>query len=346
METQIKLLGYDLLGHCGTEGTRYAWKASERTPLLESASFINKSKGKKEHISGYTTSVSMGCILKPLGYACKFCRTGAVLPYTDMLSAYDIAKENIFMVLMDMKNPYNINSKYNQREFAYMGQGEPGYSYAQLRLAIKITDYAMKVLEQQVYRHIISTSGIPEMIYAVTNDIKNHYFDSKITLHYSLHSTTARDKLMPINRKYPYQDVLNALRGFSTLTGEKVCIGFLLLNDFSCKNSNFTYTTSVDDIDILLDTIESENFRISLCEYNSSTDVGNCKLFSCEKAKEILQYIKDRGYEVKLFSSFGQKENAACGLLGGQKPQNLITEEIIALEKYSDDLVKEAFSYI
>ena len=123
MKTQIKLVGYDLIGQEGSEGIRYVWKDIECRPLLESASFINKTKGVKDNISGYTSSVSMGCILKHLGYACKFCRTGAVLPYSGMLSAYDIAKENLLMVLVDMERPYHIDLSTKKREFAYMGQG-------------------------------------------------------------------------------------------------------------------------------------------------------------------------------------------------------------------------------
>lgn len=346
MENQIKILGYDLLGQQESEGIRYVWKNDTTPFLLESASFINKTKGKKEDISGYTTSVSMGCVLKSVGYACKFCRTGAKLPYSGMLSAYEIAKQNVFMVLMDLEYAYNGNLINNQREFAYMGQGEPGYSYAQLKLAIKLTDYVMNMLGQKVHRHIISTSGIPEMIYAVSEDVKNKYFDSRITLHFSLHTTSIRDELMPINKKYPYDDVLNYLKKFSMITGEKVCIGFLLLNEFSNKNREFIYTTSIDEIEMLLNKIDDKYFRLSLCEFNSSSDVGNCKPFEQEEAKRIFQYIREKGYEVKVFSSFGKENNAACGMLGGQSPQILIDEKIISLEEYSESLIREAYMHV
>ena len=247
MKTQIKLLGYDLLGDKGNEGIRYVWKNTEKTPLLESASFVNRTKGKSENISGYTSSVSMGCILKHLGYACRFCRTGAVLPYSGMLSAYDIAKENIMMVLIDMKKRSSISVDKNDREFAYMGQGEPGYSYTQLRQAIKLTDMVMDVLEQKVYRHIIATAGIPEMINAVCDDMERGYFASRVTMHFSLHATHERDEIMPINKIYPYQDIIKRLKKFSDLTDEKVCIGVLLFNEFKGKkqNKNFLRITQI-----------------------------------------------------------------------------------------------------
>ena len=59
----ISIVGYDILGN-GSEGLRYAWWGDRFLPYVESAAFSNRSKGKCENISGYTTSVSSGCILK------------------------------------------------------------------------------------------------------------------------------------------------------------------------------------------------------------------------------------------------------------------------------------------
>lgn len=346
MQTQIKLTGYDFIGEDGNDGIRYVWENERYVPLIESIAFVNKTKGIEGNISGYTTSVTAGCVLKYLGYACKFCRTGAVLPFSGFLSAYDIAKENILMVLMDMEHHHPIDLSTHEREFAYMGQGEPGYSYAQLRLAIKLTDHVMNILGQKVHRHIISTSGVPEMVWAVCDDVKSNYYDSRITMHFSLHSLSLRNQLMPINSKYPYQEVLNCLKEFSDLSREKVCIGMLLFQNFIPKKERCTFTTSINEIDVLLKNIDKEHFRISLCEYNTSSDVGYCEQFSKEKAIEYYDYIKNRGFEVKLFSSFGQKENSACGMLAGQTPQNCYNEELKRLELYADKLIKDAYLHM
>ena len=57
----LKIKGYDLLDG-GTEGVRYAWGENDQTRYyVESAAFINRSKGKAENICGYTASVSYGC---------------------------------------------------------------------------------------------------------------------------------------------------------------------------------------------------------------------------------------------------------------------------------------------
>lgn len=59
----LEIVGYDILGENKMEGIRYAWKEERYSRYIESAAFINKSKGKEENICGYTTSVSSGCIL-------------------------------------------------------------------------------------------------------------------------------------------------------------------------------------------------------------------------------------------------------------------------------------------
>ena len=114
------------------------------------------------------------------------------------------------MVLTDMycnDHPELANKK---REFAYMGQGEPGYSYSQVRMAIELTNSIMNALGQKVHRHIFATCGIPEAIKNYADDIKN-YYSEKVTLHLSLHASNERSLLMPINTVYPLNEVISVV---------------------------------------------------------------------------------------------------------------------------------------
>ena len=91
------------------------------------------------------------------------------------------------MVLADMHCDDHPALAGRPREFAYMGQGEPGYSYSQVRMAIELTNRAMKELGQTVYRHIVATCGVPETIQLFKSDIQNYYTE-RVTLHLSLHA--------------------------------------------------------------------------------------------------------------------------------------------------------------
>lgn len=339
---RIQLLGFDRLGENGHDGIRYAWKCDGYTYLLESAAFKNKTKGLQGKVSGYTTSVSLGCILKYMGVACQFCRTGKMMPFSTFLSSKEIAKQNILMVLLDMENK---DKEYCQkaREFAYMGQGEPGYSYIQLRQAIKITDRVLQKLGQITYRHIISTSGMDDMLLALAHDLKTNYFETRVTVHYSLHGTQWRSKVMPINTMYPYEGSMELLKKISEIIGEKVCLGVLLLNDFHTDLTNESYKTRKEDFDILLNLLDNQHFRFSLCEYNSIDDEGEVSdVYPEKQAQELLDYIRKRGFEGKMFSSFGKKEKTACGMLGGQQPEFTVDASWKKLEIYAQSLIDEA----
>ena len=91
-------------------------------------------------------------------------------------------------------------------EFAYMGQGEPGFNYPAVRQSILLTDCAMSKIDQNVSRHIISTCGIYDFIPSLISDISCGCFKNKVTLHFSLHAIDSeRDVLMPVNKEYNYK---------------------------------------------------------------------------------------------------------------------------------------------
>lgn len=345
MLSQLKLIGYDLIGNQGNEGIRIAWQYDKSNHIVESASFQTHRKDVNDGVCGYTTSVSAGCVLRAMGCPCMFCRTGQVLPFTSFLSATDIAKENILMVLSDIYCSDYPHLKKSLREFAYMGQGEPGFSYTQVRLAIEITNKVMKKLNQTVYRHIIATVGVPEMIYAIKQDILSHFYSERVTLHFSLHATKSRDKIMPINKKINYNEVLSAMNDFVHITGEKPCIGIMLFKNYENGN-DILYSNDIETIKHILNEIPPDKFRLSFCEFNGAYEIGNSQQFTCIESKEILNLSKELGFEAKLFSSFGKSELSACGLLGGQKPQNLLSDKLRGLEQQAETLINEAMQEI
>ena len=342
MKSKIKAKGYDLLGYAGSDGIRYAWTYMGSNQLLESAAFPQHRKDSCDNISGYTTSVSLGCILQQMGYSCRFCKTGTQMQFIDLLSPFDIAKQNVFMVLSDINCSEHKMCQQSPKEFAYMGQGEPGYSYIQLREAIKLTDIVMNMLGQKVHRHIISTVGIPEMIEAYKGDLRSSFYNNRVTLHYSLHATIERQVIMPIEGKYSFLLVLNSMSGVKALSGEKPCIGILLFNEFSPKNSFVSYTNDLDHIIEILHYIDPEYYRLSFCDFNACEDVGNSKKYEKTVAHDVLEYALNKGYDAKLFSSFGKEESSACGMLGGKEPMMQPNLRWSKLENEAESLLLEA----
>lgn len=337
----INIIGYDHLGHQKSEGLRFAWGDKRFRNLVESAAFNTRTKLGGEEICAYTTSVSSGCILRSQGIPCVFCRTGKVLPFEGLLSAQEIAKQNVFMVLADMHCDDYPELRNRPREFAYMGQGEPSYSYSQLRQAIEITNSVMKKLEQKVYRHIFSTSGIPEAIQAYKNDLKG-YFTERVTLHLSLHAAEHRSQLMPVNQKYPLLDVLKQTDDLYALTEEKTCVGIMLFWNFKAKGSEWMYSNTVDNVEQLLTLLTPDKYRLSFCEFNPSPELGSADIYLEAETKSLLQLAKERGFEAKLFSSFGRAEQTACGMLGGKQPSHTASEKWKELDEMAEKLIEES----
>ena len=162
-----------MLGGRGIDGIKYIWERNGRH--VESLAFNRRLKDSQDlsvhHISAYTCSVSYGCRLSCNHQQCRFCETGTI-PYSGDICAEDIALQNIFMAGYDSDCPSFPLVRGNEREFAFMGQGEPGLCYPAVRRAIQLTDLAMERIRQKVHRYIISTCGICDFIPILINDIE------------------------------------------------------------------------------------------------------------------------------------------------------------------------------
>ena len=313
----------------GEEGLRYIWKVDDKSDFyVESGAFLRRTKlgikTKDEAIRAYTTSVSLGCLLSAKDNQCKFCVTGNTIPFSRLLTSREIALQNIFMMLDD-----DVDLSKNEREFAYMGQGEPSFSYVKVKEAIIGTDIIVKKLGSRTYRHIFATCGNPYIINKLAKDLANGDFgNTKILLHLSVHSVSDRDQIMPVNKNYPLKDVISSSEEFSKVSGEKVVINFLLFKGAILSKAGPFTTVLKEEIDNLIKLLNPLYHRVILCDYNASSLIGSNQLINDEEVEELKKIIEKAGFEVKKFVSFGKEDNLACGLLGGKALPNLDEEEI------------------
>jgi len=321
---RLRLGGYSLLGARGEQGILYAWSFGKTNGHpIESAAFnqrvaINPTESDKT-TSSYTTSISAGCILQPSGLSCRFCHTGR-LPFKGNMTPAEIALQNVFMVITDMTCTNFEAVRSHSREFAYMGHGEPGLAYLQVREAIRITDDSMAMLRQPIRRHLISTCGVPEMIDSLAKDIASKFFRSRVTLHFSMHAENGRKELMPIDSIYPYASVIRSLSAFYDATGEKPSVAVLLFDHFKPKGGRRTFTMDERQFSGILNTLDPMKHRISLCVPNITNTIGKDQGVSAVTSKRFLAMASEKGFEAKEFASFGIRENAGCGMLHGRQP--------------------------
>lgn len=327
----------------GLEGVRYVWELDEKlSPYVESGAFYKRTyleTGKSDlNIAAYTTSVSLGCLLAKTGKQCKFCVTGNHIPYQRLLTAEEISLQNIFMLLDDER----ANKLHKAREFAYMGQGEPGFSYNQVKEAIIITNKAAASLGYDVYRHIFATAGVPEAIEKLTSDVVSGFYgQTNILLHLSVHAVIDREKLMPINQLYPMEDVIRASKEYAKVTGKKVVVNFMMLKQATLMGFGPFTTASLEQAVNFTKIFDPKYHRVILCEYNADESVGQNSEVSPEELLALENIFKASGFEVKKFVAFGKKNKLACGLLGGGAEPNLKSKDVDQIFNQAVSLIKK-----
>jgi adenine C2-methylase RlmN of 23S rRNA A2503 and tRNA A37 len=68
-------------------------------------------------------------------------------------------------------------------------------------------------------------------------------------------------------------------------------------------------------LDKILDQLNPTYHRLDLCDVNPNRAIEQQREMSNEKARMFLAHVKERGFEAKLFSSFGTDKNSGCGML-------------------------------
>lgn len=111
-----------------------------------------------------------------------------------------------------------------------MGTGEPfeNYDATMAFLRTMIHERGMNIGQ----RHItVSTSGIVPSIYRFTDE------NTQINLAISIHAPNdaLRSKLMPVNRRYPFIEVMEALKHYQVKTGRRITFEYALIGGVNDK---------------------------------------------------------------------------------------------------------------
>jgi len=270
-----------------------------------------------------TISTQQGCFLSKLEKPCKFCITGQK-KYLGQLSTKQILQQILFLIYDNkiMKNKKPI-------EVAYMGMGEPGFNYEEVAKSIEYSEKIFKKLNLESKRYIFATIGIPDSIIKLGKDISNGRFgEGKIRLHLSLHAHTdeMRNEIVPANKIYPIKDIIKSAKRYIReiekipSSDKKISVNYMMFNNFETDNGKKYTTINKESMDALAGLFnDTKHFRPILCEFNESWTKN--KPVSYKKALELKKYLEEKGYDAKIFGSFGHNINLACGQLSGDLNQ-------------------------
>ena len=210
--------------------------------------------------------------------------------------------EAITKILEDEKNDEEDISNFDT--VALMGMGEPLHNYNEIK---EFYHQAMDVLS---VRHIsLSTSGITDNIIKLAED------DTNYNLCFSLHSpfNDERSELMPINKRYPLEDVIKACEYYyykkqKDALGLKIKASYLLLKDFNDSDRH---------IEELIKILNKDVFKVQILLYNENEKLP-FKRPSIERAKYFEKKLNEHGLETKISISKGQDIAGACGQMAGK----------------------------
>lgn len=235
-------------------------------------------------------STQVGCAVN-----CDFCATGK-LGFKRNLSVSEIVEQYVYV---------QSDSQKEVRNIVYMGQGEPMLNYDNLMQATHILNKSAEV----GIRHItISTSGIVPRIYDLAE------LDLQLTLAVSLHApdNATREAIMPINKKWPLEELMPALHHYVSSTGRRLTIEYILLAGVNDQPSH------AHDLGKLLQGLKC---NVNLIPYNPIGDGYGYKRPSGNAIHRFKDVLMTYGKKVTLRVERGVDIAAACGQLAN-KVQN------------------------
>ena len=246
--------------------------------LIESVSMIDSGR--------HTLCISsqIGCSVD-----CDFCATGK-MGIIRNLNCGEIIQQLI-----------SISAERKQKitNIVFMGMGEPFLNYANVIKACKIiNDPSGFNLSSK--RITISTSGILPIMKQFI--LEKHKYKLAISLNASNNSD--RDKLIPINKKWPIEDILDTIKDYKYQKYRPIMFEYVLINGVN---------DSIENAIELSNLLKKIHCKINIIPYNE-TEKNYKRSKNIEKFVTKLNEIKSN-YRVLIRWSKGQDIDAACGQL-------------------------------
>lgn len=250
-------------------------------------------------------SSQSGCPLK-----CDFCLT-AKLGLLRNLMAGEII-EQIIIVLNDV---YGVgNETPHGTNLVAMGEGEPFLNFENLLKALDIMS-DKKGLFIVPGRITVSTAGIVPKIYEFAKlDRRPH-----LAISLSSPNDEMRDKLMPINKRWPIDELLAAAKVFEkTLRrGERFTFEYVLLGGV---NDSDEYARDLTD---LLRRHDLRKVKINLIPHNPAAQL-DYRPSSPEQVVRFKEILESLGVSAYIRTPRGRDIYAACGQLAAKQEPNLV----------------------
>lgn len=236
---------------------------------------------------GYSICVTtqVGCNM-----GCVFCASGMKKRLRNLETA------EIIMQLLTVEKVTGIKITH----IVIMGIGEPFDNYENVTRFMKIVNYPLGL--EIGARHItVSTSGLVPKIKEFAD------FDLQVNLAISLHAPNndIRNEIMKVNKSYPIDELIDAIKYYIDKTNRRVTIEYILLKDINDSRENANE---------LADLLHGLNIYVNLIPYNEVIEKPY-KRSTKEAMQAFFDQLKKRRINVQLRREQGGDIDAACGQL-------------------------------
>jgi 23S rRNA (adenine2503-C2)-methyltransferase len=233
-------------------------------------------------------STQVGC-----RFACPFCASG-MRGFKRNLTSGEIVEQLLLTQRSRGDRVTNV---------VFMGMGEPLDNYDNLIQAIR-TINDPKGLNIGARKITISTCGI------IPGILKLKDLGLQVELSVSLHAAddALRNELVPVNRKYPIGELVEALREYYESTNRVITLEYTLIKD---KND------SLKNADKLAKIAKTLRAKVNIITYNPFAE-SSCGKTDRRKMELFRDRLRSKGVTATVRSPRGQDIMAACGQLAAK----------------------------
>ena len=258
---------------------------------LEDDNYIESVLIPEEGRNTLCVSSQVGCAM-----ACGFCLTGAI-GFKRNLTPGEIVGQ-----VVRVREWLFDNDSEGLNNLVFMGMGEPLANFDNLLIALDILT-EQRGLDFSERRITVSTCGLVPKIIELGRK-------TRVNLAVSLHAVDddIRSRLMPINKKYPVAELLEACRNFPLPKRKRIMFEYILIKDLN---------DSETDAELLAQKLKGIPCKINLLPYNESLALP-FKRPSDDRIELFQNVLWKAGYTVLVRSSRGADISAACGQLAGK----------------------------
>jgi 23S rRNA (adenine2503-C2)-methyltransferase len=189
----------------------------------------------------------------------------------------------------------------------FMGMGEPLANFPALVRALTVIT-APWGLNFSHRRLTVSTAGLVPFIPRLGVEAR-----ANLTVSLNAADDETRNRIMPINRRYPLEELIAACRAFPLPRHRRITFAYVLLNGIN---------DAPDQARKLARLLKGLRAKINLIPFNRHPRLPY-EPPPAERTLEFQEILREANYTVLIRESRGQEIYAACGQLAGEKSGQL-----------------------